>query len=299
MPSLNGIIPPVPTPFDNNGDLYLDMMQKNLNHLNSYQLKGYLFLGSNGELVMLSEKERLKVLESARPWIPEDKIMMAGTGCQSTKQTIDFTNSAAEVGVNIALVLNPSYYKSQMNSNALVNHYMKVADSVTIPVMIYNMPANSGIDMDHETIFSISQHPHIIGLKDSGGDVSKLETIAEKCDKRFQIMAGGAGFFLPALTVGATGGILALANILPQVCIDLQNMFNQGKIEAAKELQTKLISINNAITRKWGIPALKASMDLIGLYGGPVREPLLPIDQEQQHTLKQLLDEMGILRESQ
>lgn len=294
MPSLSGIIPPVPTPFDNKGDLYFDMIQKNLNHLNSFDLRGYLLLGSNGELVMLSEKERIKVLESARLFISESKVMMAGTGCQSTKQTIEFTFNAAKAGVDVALVLNPSYYKSQMTPTALVNHYKKVADASPIPVVIYNMPANSGIDMDAETIFRISQHNNIIGLKDSGGNVTKIGALAEMCDQEFQILAGGAGFFIPALSVGATGGILALANILPQYCIDLHNMFMQGEMKSAKELQTRLISINTAITRKWGIPALKATMDMIGLYGGPVREPLLPIEPDQKEHLKNLLEEAGV-----
>jgi len=295
MLPLNGIIPPVPTPFDQHGDLYLRMVRENINSLNAFELAGYLMLGSNGELVMLSEKERIQVLEAARAVIPKEKLFMAGTGCQSTRQTIELTNKAAKVGADVALVLNPSYYKNAMSQAALVNHYKRVADASSIPVMMYNMPANTGIDMDAETVSEISRHPNIIGLKDSGGNVTKIGTLSEICDQDFQILAGGAGFFLPALSVGARGGILALANILPQRCIDLQNLFEMGKSKAAKELQTSLISINNAITRQWGIPALKAAMDMVGLYGGPCREPLLPVDQDQKNKLKQLLVETGIL----
>ena len=296
MLSLNGILPPVPTAFDKQGDLFLKKIQDNLIFLNKFDLRGYLILGSNGELVMLSEKERIEVLKTARTVIPEDKVMMAGTGCQSTRQTMDFTCKAAELGADVALVLNPYYYRASMNQNALVNHYMKVADASSIPIVIYNMPANSGIDMDSETIYQISQHPNIIGLKDSGGNVTKIGAIHKMCGKDFQILAGGAGFFLPALTVGATGGILALANILPQLSIDLYSMFLQGEMELAKELQIRLISINTAITKAWGIPALKEAMDMIGLYGGPVREPLLPIEPEKKEHLRQLLDEVGIPR---
>jgi len=295
MLPLNGIIPPVPTPFDQHGDLYLRMVRENINSLNAFELAGYLMLGSNGELVMLSEKERIQVLEAARAVIPKEKLFMAGTGCQSTRQTIELTNKAAKVGADVALVLNPSYYKNAMSQAALVNHYKRVADASSIPVMMYNMPANTGIDMDAETVSEISRHPNIIGLKDSGGNVTKIGTLSEICDQDFQILAGGAGFFLPALSVGARGGILALANILPQRCIDLQNLFEMGKSKSAKELQTSLISINNAITRQWGIPALKAAMDMVGLYGGPCREPLLPVDQDQKNKLKQLLVETGIL----
>jgi len=295
MLSLNGILPPVPTSFDKQGNLYLKMIKENLVSLNAYNLRGYLILGSNGELVMLSEKERIEVLRTARETIPVDKVMMAGTGCQSTRETIDFTRQAADLGTDIALVLNPHYYKSSMSQNVLVNHYKKVADASPIPLVVYNMPANTGIDMDAETIYQISLHPNIIGLKDSGGNVTKMGDLHKRCGNEFQILAGGAGFFLPALSVGATGGILALANILPQLCINLHQMFLEGEIEQAKELQVRLISINTAITRVWGIPALKAAMDMTGLYGGPVREPLLPVDQAQEDTLKQLLMEVGIL----
>jgi 4-hydroxy-2-oxoglutarate aldolase len=295
MLSLTGIIPPIPTPFDKTGEFYPQMLQRNLTHLNRYDLKGYLLLGSNGELVMLSEKERSEVLNSARQWIPDNRIFMAGTGCQSTKLTIELTGLAAKAGANVALILNPSYYKSQMTPKVLIDHYNKVADSSPIPIVVYNMPANSGMDMDAETIFQISQHPNIIGLKDSGGNVTKIGSLVEGCGNEFQILAGGAGFFLPALSVGAAGGILALANIMPGACIELHELFKQGKLTAAKELQTRIISLNTAITRKWGIPALKATMDMIGLYGGPVREPLLPVNKEQTDILKDLLIEVGTI----
>jgi len=296
MLPLNGIIPPVPTPFDQHGDLYLRMIRENINFLNAFELAGYLMLGSNGELVMLSEKERMQVLEAARAVIPEEKIFMAGTGCQSTRQTIELTNKAAEAGADVALVLNPAYYKNAINQAALVNHFKRVADASSIPVMIYNMPANTGIDMDAETIHEISRHPNVIGLKDSGGNVTKLGDIHRMCGEDFRIMAGGAGFFLPALTVGATGGILALANVSPRMCIDLYRMFLQGEMEQARQLQVILIPLNSAITRKWGIPALKEAMDMLGMYGGPAREPLLPLDQERKDELKELLVEAGILK---
>ncbi len=296
MLPLNGIIPPVPTPFDQHGDLYLRMIRENINFLNAFELAGYLMLGSNGELVMLSEKERMQVLEAARAVIPEEKIFMAGTGCQSTRQTIELTNKAAEAGADIALVLNPAYYKNAMSQAALVNHFKRVADASSIPVMIYNMPANTGIDMDAEIIHEISRHPNVIGLKDSGGNVTKLSDIHRMCGEDFRIMAGGAGFFLPAMTVGATGGILALANVSPGMCIDLYRMFLQGEMEQARQLQVKLIPLNSAITRKWGISALKEAMDMLGMYGGPAREPLLPLDQERKDELKELLVEAGILK---
>jgi len=296
MLPLNGIIPPVPTPFDQHGDLYLRMIRENINFLNAFELAGYLMLGSNGELVMLSEKERMQVLEAARAVIPEEKIFMAGTGCQSTRQTIELTDKAAEAGADVALVLNPAYYKNAMSQAALVNHFKRVADASSIPVMIYNMPANTGIDMDAEIIHEISRHPNVIGLKDSGGNVTKLGDIHRMCGEDFRIMAGGAGFFLPAMTVGATGGILALANVSPGMCIDLYRMFLQGEMEQARQLQVKLIPLNSAITRKWGIPALKEAMDMLGMYGGPAREPLLPLDQERKDELKELLVDAGILK---
>jgi 4-hydroxy-2-oxoglutarate aldolase len=291
MLKLNGIFPPLPTSFDENENLALDKIQDNIIKLGQYKLAGFLILGSNGELVNLSEKEVGDVYSAARDAIPTDKIMLAGTGAQSTRETIKLTKAAANTGADAALVLHPFYYKGLMTQEALITHYHEVADASTIPVIIYNMPANSGMDMDAETIVKISAHENIIGLKDSGGNMAKMGSIKRMALPDFQLLAGGAGFLLPALTMGATGGILALANIAPEKCISVYDDYFSGKLENAQKTQLDLISINSAITRKWGVPALKAAMDYMGLFGGITRKPMLPVNEEILQQLVKLIDE--------
>ena len=292
MNRIEGIFPPLPTSFSDNGKIYPEKISENISYLLSYDLAGILILGSNGELVMLSEKEKEEVYRIAREAIPSDRTMIAGTGGQSTSETIQRTLMAGKCGADAALVLNPYYYKGQMTEKALVNHYHKVADASKIPLLIYNMPANSGIDMDAATIISIAQHPNIVGLKDSGGNIIKMGAVIEAMPEEFTVLAGSASFLLPALSIGAKGGILALANIAPALCLDIRRAFLDNDIQHAAALQRKAIEPNTAVTRKWGVPALKAAMDYTGNYGGPVREPLLEFDRTLLPELYRILDKV-------
>ncbi|MFP4025404.1 MAG: dihydrodipicolinate synthase family protein [Thiohalospira sp.] len=295
MIQLNGIFPPLPTSFDSNEELATDKMKDNILRLSHFDLTGFLVLGSNGELVHLSDYEREKVYNETRQAIPSNKIMLAGTGCQSTFQTIELTQKAAKAGADAALVLNPSYYKGLMDKEALTKYYFAVADASNIPVIIYNMPANSGLDLDAETIVTLSQHENIIGLKDSGGNITKMGEIREYARHGFQILAGSAGFLLPALSVGAVGGVLALANIAPKHCIGIYQSFINGKIEDARKNQLEVIKLNNFVTRQHGVPALKKAMDILGFYGGPSRKPLLPLNDEIKVQLQTLLKESKVM----
>jgi len=290
MIDLQGIIPPLPTSFHDNEELYPKKMESNIKHLLSFDLAGILVLGSNGELVMLSDVEREKVYSVARESIPSGKLMIAGTGRQSTRETIKLSKIAASRGADAVLVLNPFYYKGLMNREALIYHYHKLADNCDVPVIIYNMPASSGMDMDAETIISIASHPNIIGLKDSGGDLVKMAEIINRTDDKFRVLAGSASFLLPALSAGATGGILGLANISPGLCLDIYKAFYSGDLSNAEKLQKQAIPLNTAVTRQWGIPALKAAMDHLGCYGGPARKPLMPLHEDRKQELFSMLD---------
>ena len=275
MIKLNGLYPPLPTSFTGDEELNLSKIADNIEKLCSYRLSGILILGSNGEMVMLNNEEKKSVYDTARKAIPSGKLMIAGTGAQSTRETRHLSIMASDSGADAVLVLNPSYYKSQMNSDALVRFYHDVAEKSPAPVIIYNMPANSGLDMDAETILKASEHKNIIGIKDSGGNLVKMASVIKNAKPGFQVLAGSASFLLPALSIGAVGGILALANIAPELCLNIYDSFNNGELDKAKEYQLAAVDLNTAVTRKWGVPALKAAMDYLGMYGGPVRKPLL------------------------
>ncbi len=292
--SLNGIFPPLPTSFNEEGALFQEMIRSNIERLCQYPLTGFLILGSNGELVMLSEKEKVMALEAAREAIPEGTLMLAGTGGQSTRETIWLTREAARTGADAAMVLHPFYYKGLMTPKALVAFYHSVADASEIPVIVYNMPANTGMDLDAPTILQIANHPNIVGLKDSGGNVAKMAQVTGQAGSDFQVLAGSAGFLLPALSVGAVGGILALANIAPRQCLDIMELFIRGDLKAARSLQQRMVAPNGAVTRRWGVPALKYAMDQLGLYGGPTRHPVQPLEKETKEQLTGILKEAGI-----
>ena len=295
MLKLNGIFSPLPTSFDSSENLAPDKMRKNIRKLSEYNLAGFLVLGSNGELVNLTEKEKLEVYEMTRDIIPPNKLMIAGTGGQSTRETIALTKSAANAGTDAVLVLNPSYYKGLMSTASLVSHYFSVAEAAPVPVIIYNMPASTGLDMNADTIVEIARHPNIIGMKDSGGNMVKMGDIKFRVHPEFQILAGSAGFLLPALSIGAIGGILALANIAPNQCIEIFESFLAGDITKARKMQLDMIPVNDAVTRKWGIPALKEAMDHLGLYGGPTRKPILPVTPDVSSQLLNLLNTHNII----
>jgi len=296
MASLNlrGIFPPLPTSFDSDENLLPEKIRYNIERLSQYDLAGFLILGSNGEQVTLSEPEKIKAIAAAREALPDGRILLAGTGCQSTRETISLTRAAAAEGAHAVLVINPSYYRGNMNHDELVNHYFDVADASPVPVLVYNMPANTGIDMTAGMIISVAEHPNIAGLKESGGNVVKMGEVLGRVKPGFQVLAGGAGFLLPALATGASGGILASANIAPGHCLSIFNAFAAGDMTLARELQHSIIPLNAAVTARWGVPALKAAMDHLGLYGGHVRRPLLPLREEIRKQLLQLLDDRNL-----
>ena len=292
--NFEGIIPPLTTPFDLNGNFAPEKLQSNIQLFNKYELSGYLLLGSNGEFVMLSDEEKIEVLKAGREVIPKEKIMLAGTGCQSTRETIWLTGKAAEAGADAALVLNPFYYKGSMTRQALSNHFRAVADDSPIPVLIYNMPASTGIDLEAQLIIELADHPNIVGLKDSGSNLVKLGEIIKSVGPDFSVFSGSAGLLLPALSIGAVGGILAYANIAPQQAINLYNHFRKGQFSDAQSIQLKIIELNTMVTRQFGVPALKLAMDKLGLYGGPVRKPLLPLDAINAQVLTKKIEDSGL-----
>jgi len=292
---LAGIYPPIPTPFDNTGKIAEQALTENLHRWNQYKLRGYVVLGSNGELVLLNKEERLLVMRIARAAISEDKLMIAGTGCQSTQATIELTAGAAAIGADAALVVTPSYYRGLMTRDVLREHFHAVAETSPIPIIIYNIPACTGIDLDAETVAVLAEHENVIGIKDSGGNVTKLAEICHLTGPNFQVLAGSASFLLPALSVGAVGGVLALANIAPAQCLLIRQAFLDRDWENARQVQLRMIPANTAVTRRWGVPALKAALDMLGMYGGPARRPLLPLSTETKGELRSILTVAGIL----
>jgi len=285
---LSGVMPPIATPFQN-GKLALDKLKNNFQKWNKTGLSGYLILGSNGEAVYLNEKEKMKAVETSRESIPASKMMLVGTGMESTEETIRFTNQAAKMGADCALVVTPSFFKGSMKPQILYDHFWAVAESSRIGVLIYNVPQYTGVNLEPEWVAKLSEHPNIVGLKDSSGNIGQLSEVIHLSQKGFAVFVGSAPVFFPALCVGAAGGILAVANVLPQECVRLQNLFEEKKFEDARVLQGRLAPLANAVTTRYGVGGLKMAMDLAGYFGGHPRAPLKKPGPEVEEVLRKLL----------
>jgi 4-hydroxy-2-oxoglutarate aldolase len=277
---LAGVLPPVPTPFDEKGEIAPNKLEDNLAQLGRHSLSGFVILGSNGEYVYLDEEEKVAIFKAARRAIPKDKLFIAGTGAEATRTTLRLTKIAADAGADAAVVITPAYYKPAMTKEAMIGHFTALADASPIPIILYNMPVYAGIDLSVDTIVQLAEHPNIVGLKESSGNLVKISEITRSIVEReldFAVLAGSASFLQPAVMMGASGGILAAANVAPELCIAIYNACQQGQIEESRRLQHSILPLNAAITTKYGVAGLKVIMDRSGLYGGPVRPPLLPL----------------------
>ncbi|NWG27072.1 MAG: dihydrodipicolinate synthase family protein [Ignavibacteriaceae bacterium] len=290
--NLSGIYPPLTTPFVDD-ELSVEMLQKNLRRYERKNLSGYVLFGSNGESVFLTREEKLQIVSVVRE--QTKKILIAGTGSDSIRQTISITNQAAENGADYALVITPSFFKSEMKHHTFLNYYTKVAESVMIPIIIYNVPKFTNVNIEPETIIKLAEHPNIIGLKDSTENPSRISEIASNVPESFKIIVGTASVLYSGLMAGAVGGILALANIDSDDCLSIYDLCIEKKYEEALEIQNRVIPVNRAITSKFGVAGLKAAMDLLGYYGGNPRLPLEPLSEAQVIELKMILKKASII----
>lgn len=291
---LRGIFPPTPTPFAE-GEVALDKLAENLKMWNQTGLAGYLILGSNGEFVYLDWEEKLKVLETARANIPRSMKMIAGTGCESTRETIKLTRTAAEIGADFALVVTPCYFKGSMGDEELMAHYQAVAEASLIPLLLYSVPQFTGVTLSPAVVARLAEHPNIAGLKDSSGNLGTFSDYLRLTPDNFNILVGTATVFYSAMGLGAKGGILALANVAPRECVQLYNLITLGKLREARELQFQLLPVARAVTAQYGIGGLKAALHLLGYYGGPPRLPLLVPSKENIEKLEVVLEQAGLM----
>jgi len=291
----SGIYPPVVTPFDERGEVSYDRFEENLEKWSRTGLAGFVIFGSNGEYVFLTAEEKLKLIERAAKTVPGGKKIIAGTGCESTRETIALTNAAADAGAAAALIVTPCYYSDKMNKKALFNHYSMIADNSKIPVLLYNVPKYTGVNMAPDLVAELSKHPNIVGIKDSTGNVAQIGEILNRVEGGFNVLVGTAGALYPALAIGAAGGVLALANIAPAECVDVYNLFKAGRHTEARDIYRRMLPVNTAVTATYGIAGLKAAMDIIGYYGGPPRSPLLPLDDEGKAAVRKILETAGLI----
>jgi 4-hydroxy-2-oxoglutarate aldolase len=291
MVKLHGIFPPVATPFDHKGDLYTIKVRHNIERWNKTPLAGYAVCGSTGESVYLTTEEKIKMWEWVAEYADSSKILIAGTGVESVRETVALTNHAAGLGYKVAMVRTPFYYRNLINRpEAQVLYFRAVADQAKIPVMIYNWPQVTGVDIMTEAVAMLSEHPNVIAIKESSGSLEKVMQMIRECKSGFQVLTGSAPTLAPHLAVGCVGAVLAFANAAPYATVSIWEAHRTRETAAALDWQNRIARAAQLVTTKYGIPGLKHAMDLNGYYGGPPRLPLVPLTPAQQQEVQQAFD---------
>ena len=288
--NLDGLLLPITTPFTSAGEIDSAGLVANIQKWNACGVNGYVVLGSTGERVNLDEREYLQVIQTARAATPRGLTFIVGAGQQSTRGTIAEIERAAHAGAEAALVITPNYYRPAITQEALVEHYAAVADAAPVPILLYSMPDLTGIKIEPETTAQLSQHPNILGIKDSSNDIAKFAETRRTVPDDFAVMIGNGTVFSEALQAGARGGILAVGCCAPQICLEIYRAVVAGKIDRAAALQEKLTPLARAVTKTYGIGGLKAAMELTGFVGGAVRAPLRRPAEQAVNEIRDLLN---------
>jgi 4-hydroxy-2-oxoglutarate aldolase len=293
MTKLHGIFPPVATPFDHKGDLYPIKVRHNIEKWNKTPLAGYAVCGSTGESVFLTTEEKIKMWEWVAEYADSSKILVAGTGVEGVRETVCLTNRAADLGYKVAMVRTPHYYKNLINRpEAQALYFRAVADQAKIPVMIYNWPQVTGVDIMPDAVAMLSEHRNIIAIKESSGSLEKVMQMIRDAKEGFQVLTGSAPTLAPSLAVGCVGAVLAFANAAPYATISIWEAHRTRESAAALDWQNRIARPAQLVTVKYGVPGLKHAMDINGYYGGPPRLPLTVLKPEQQREIEEAFREI-------
>lgn len=293
--TITGVIPPMITPFRKDGEVDFAAHASNVRRWNESGLRGYLVLGSNSEAVYLNESEKLRLVEQTREQARPDHLILAGTGMEATRETIHLTREAARAGAHAALIITPSFYQDQMKDDAQIRHFQAIADASPIPVLMYNVTKYTGVNLSPRAVGILSRHPNIIGMKDSSGNIPQLVQYQKAAAEGFNILMGTASAWYPALALGVSGAITALANCAPAECARVQQLFDEGQKTEAEALYRRLFPVNQAVTGAYGIAGLKYACALRGYQGGYVRSPLPELSGQEKAEVKAILEEAGLL----
>jgi 4-hydroxy-2-oxoglutarate aldolase len=289
--TFDAVFPPMATPFAG-GEVDGAAIRRNVARWMKTGIGGIVALGSNGEAPLLDEDESDRVIGETRQALSDGRLLIAGTGRESTRATIAATVRAARLGADAALVRTPSYYKGRMTGDAFVRHYTAVAEGSPVPVLLYNYPAVTGVNLAPDTVARLAEHPNIAGIKETGSDMAQFSAYVDLVPSGFGVIAGSAPTFYTALCAGARGGILAVACVVPDICVSLLAHVRAGRYAEARVLQKRLTPLARLVTTGHGVPGLKAAMELAGFTGGDPRPPLAPPPPEAVAEIRSHLDRL-------
>jgi len=290
----NGIYAPLTTPFKDEA-VYIEKLKENIQKYNEFDLSGYVISGSTAESVFLTDDEVKELVIAAKEVAATDKHIIVGTAKESTKFTLEFSQRMEDLGIDATLIRTPSYFKALMTADALKKHFFTIADNVKVPLIIYHIPRYTGVALSPELLVELSRHENIAGIKDSSGNMTFLDRIIPHLDPNFDYLLGAGSMLFPGIMMGACGGVLALSDVATSLCTELYQLSLSKQWEEAKNLQHALVPLNQAFTVEHGIPAIKYSLDQVGLFGGPCRLPLQPLDDPVKQKIQNILHALNLI----
>jgi 4-hydroxy-2-oxoglutarate aldolase len=293
-----GIFTPIVTPFQADGTIDEEGVRRNVARWMATPLTGLVVLGSNGEAPQLEEAEADWMIDIVRSEVPNQRPLIAGTGRESTKATIAATRRAAAAGVDAVLVRTPSFFKPQMTADAFERHYLEVAEASPVPVLLYNVTVYTGVNLPPDAVATLAEHPNIVGIKESGGDIAQIAEYASRTPEDFSVLAGSAATFVHALCAGCDGAVLALAALVPREVVTLAALVDEGRLDEARALQRRLMPLARSVGAQYGVPGLKAALELMGFAAGAPRAPLMPVSPGIIDTLRAQLDALGAIEKA-
>jgi 4-hydroxy-2-oxoglutarate aldolase len=291
---LHGIFPPIVTTFDND-EIDVRAYARNVQRYMTTRVQGLVVLGSNGEAPYVSDDEAYRLVATAREHVPADRRLIAGAGRESTRATIAAAGGAARAGADAVLVRTPGYFKGQMTADVFIRHYTAVADASRVPVLLYDVPAFTGVTLPVAAVAKLAEHPNIIGVKESAPDIALVSDFVAGTPRDFQVLVGSAPTMLAGFCVGAVGAIVAIACVVPDLCVRLLTLAQEGRRDEALTLQRQITPLARSVTSVFGVPGLKRALDLAGYIGGPPRAPLGPAPAQATDVIRQQLDALQAL----
>ena len=287
--NLRSIFVPMPTPF-RDGEVNPLAIRSNVSRWMDAGLGGIVALGTNGEAALLDEDESQRVVEAARASVPADRVLIAGAGHESTRATIAAARRAAAAGADAVLVKTPYTYRAHVPPAGLIAHYTAVADASPVPVLLYNFPSSTGVNLAPETVGRLALHPNIAGMKETSTDVAQFAELSAAVPDRFAILCGAAPAVFGAVCAGAAGAIIAVGALLPGPCLELLSLVRRGRHEEALAIQHRITPLARAVTTGYGVPGLKAALNLAGYDAGDPRPPLAAAPADAVERIRALLN---------
>ena len=291
---LTGIFPPLTTPFAEDGALDLLALRRNLQGYAAAPLAGYVVLGTNGEFPHLTRGEKEQVIATA---VEEagDRLVLAQVGEPSLRESIALANRAAALGASGVLAVTPHYYRGAMGEDALVDYYTALAEASPLPVLVYSIPQNTGVPVTPQTVERCAQHPRVVGIKDSSGQLGLLAELVACTPAGWAVLNGSSATIVAAFMVGAVGAVLAAADFLPFEIAELWALCRDGRWQEAIAAEQRLRPLLRTVSRL-GPPGVKLAMDMLGYRGGLPRAPLAPVLTAQRDQVAEALRAADLIR---